>query len=237
VPSSLRRLATPAMLLAALALIATLSRGGWIELLLSFAIVLLATWRRSGISLRSIALVFGGCLVVFLFLYIPNPVSTRVFADDNGSAQSRIPLMRLSYRMISANPLMGVGANNFVAVMNGYAGSEFRHAWIYTVHNEFLLVCSETGIIGLAVFSWIFLDLVRRAWRLWQSQDPQFAPLGLGIVAAIGGYMLHMTVDIFSERGLFQLIWTLAACIAVCEMILRQDSPTVFPFRKAQKVR
>ena len=126
--------------------------------------------------------------------------------------------------LISSNPILGVGANNFSAVMNDYAGSEFRHEWIYTVHNEFLLVFSETGVLGLLAFLWIYFDIIRRAWRLWKSRDRVFSPMGLGIVAAVGGYLSHMFVDIFSERGLLQLIWMfLVAIVAACEIILQRE--------------
>jgi O-antigen ligase len=223
VPAYLRRLAIPTIALAGLALVATLSRGGWVELLLSVAILTGATWLRNGISVKNalVAAVVTG--VVGICLYVPNPVSSRIFADDNGAAHSRLPLMHLAYRIISANPVLGVGANNFAVVMNDYASSEFRHEWIYTVHNEFLLVLSETGVLGLLAFLWIYLDIIRRAWRLWKSRDGVFSPLGLGIVAAIGGYLSHMFVDIFSERGLLQLIWMFVAVVAACEIIWQRE--------------
>jgi O-antigen ligase len=223
VPRYLRRLTIPTIVLAFLALAITFSRGGWIELVLSIAIFAGALCHQNGIS-RKMAVALGvGTALILLCLYVPNPVSKRIFSDDNGSAESRIPLMHLADTIIEANPLLGVGANNFAAVMDNYAGNEFRYAWIYTVHNQFLLVASETGFIGLAAYLWIYFNIIRRSWRLWRTRDELFAPLGLAIVAGICGFMSHMLMDIFSERALLQLLWVFAALIAVGEMIRRRE--------------
>lgn len=219
VPGYLRRLTFPLIILAAAALITTLSRGGWLEVILSVAIFAIAIWARNGGSLKGVVVGSIAALIVTLCLFVANPISRRLSENDNGSAYSRIPLMHLADSMIEANPFLGVGANNFAVVMKQYEGSEFRHAWLYTVHNEFLLVCSETGIIGLLFYLWIYLDILRRGWRLWRNRDAMFAPLGLGICAAVCGLMSHMLVDIFSDRGLIQLVWVFAAMTAACEII------------------
>ncbi|MGH9587128.1 MAG: O-antigen ligase family protein [Acidobacteriaceae bacterium] len=201
-----------------------MSRGGWLELILSIAILALARWWRNGASVKGIAIGAVGASIVALTLFVPNPISERLSANDHGSAVSRIPLMHLADTMIEANPFLGVGANNFAVVMEKYEGPEFRHAWLYTVHNEFLLVASETGIIGLVAYLWIYFDIIRRGWRLWKQRDRMFAPLGLGICAAVCGFMSHMLVDIFSDRGLIQLLWIFMAMIAACELIRRVEA-------------
>jgi putative inorganic carbon (hco3(-)) transporter len=223
VPSFLRRLTIPLIALATLALAVTFSRGGWLELLLSVTVLIGARWLRDGISRKAILTAVVAITLIVLCLIVPNPISQRLSADDNGAAHARVPLMHLALRVIAANPVLGVGANNFTAVMDDYAGSEFRSEWIYTVHNEFLLVCSETGVIGLAAYLWIYLSIIRRSWRLWKTQDEMFAALGLGIVAGFCGFLSHMFVDIFSDGGLLHLIWLFAALIGVCEVIQHRE--------------
>jgi O-antigen ligase len=223
VPPYLRRLTIPTVLLCGLALALTYSRGGWIELAISIAILLGARSMRNGISSQTIAVVAISVALISSCLLTSNPISRRFFADDNGSAHSRVPLMHLAFNMTSANPVLGVGANNFAAVMSNYAGTEFRHEWLYTVHNQFLLVCSETGLIGLAAYLWIYFDIIRRGWRFWNTRDKMFAPLGLGIVAAICGFISHMFVEPFSSGGVLQLIWISMALLAVCDVIRRSE--------------
>lgn len=221
---SLRRLTIPTLILALAALVWTFSRGGWIEVTLSAGVLIAATWMRTGITLRRIVFLGTAICVIAAALYIPNPLSNRFTGNDNGSAYSRIPLMHLAENIIAANPVFGVGANNFAAVMGSYEGPEFRYAWIYTVHNQFLLVCSETGIIGLLAYLWIYGNLIRRGWRLWKTKDSLFAPVGLTIVAAVVGFMSHMMVDQFSGRALVQMVWIFAAIVAACELIQRAEA-------------
>ncbi len=218
-----RRLAILVFFLAAMALACTFSRGGWVAVVLSLAILGVSRWRRGGLSGKTAAAAIAGLLLAAAFLFVPNPISARMMGDDEGSAHSRIPLMHLAFRVIQANPLLGVGANNFGAVMNDYAGSEFRHEWIYTVHNQFLLVCAETGVIGLMAYLWILLSVIRNGWRLWKVGDEMFSPLALSIVAAVCGLMSHMFVDIFSGRAVVQIVWLFAALLTAMEAILARE--------------
>ena len=224
VPPFLRRLTIPLLILAALALGFTFSRGGWLQLLLSIAILVGARWLRHGIPRKAILTAAAAAALLVLCLCIPNPISQRLSADDNGSTHSRVPLMHLAWSMIAAHPVLGVGANNFAAVMDGYEGSEFRYEWIYTVHNQFLLVCSETGVLGLAAYLWIYFSITRKAWSLWKTRDAFFAPLGLGVVAGTWGFLSHMFVESFSSGTLLQLVWFFVALIGVCEVIQQREA-------------
>jgi O-antigen ligase len=220
---SWRRLAISVFFLAAIALACTFSRGGWIAVVLSLAILGVSRWRQGGLSRRTAAASIAALILAATFLLVPNPISARALGDDEGSAHSRIPLMRLAFRVIEANPLLGVGANNFGTVMNDYAGSEFRHEWIYTVHNQFLLVCAETGIFGLMAYLWILLSVIRNGWRIWKAGDEMFSPLALSMVAAVCGLMSHMFVDIFSGRAVVQLVWLFAALLTAMGTILARE--------------
>jgi O-antigen ligase len=56
--------------------------------------------------------------------------------------------------MFWQNPLLGVGVNNFYNNINLFKDNVFL---IQPVHNIFLLILSETGIIGLVGFLFILL--------------------------------------------------------------------------------
>jgi O-antigen ligase len=218
-----RRLILPLLVLATIALALTLSRGGWIEAVVSASILTGAAWVRTGLTLERVVAFAMALLIASALFYVPNPVSKRLTGSDNGSAYSRVPLMHLADHMIAEHPMLGVGANNFAAVMRNYEGPEFRHAWLYTVHNQFLLVWSETGLIGVLAYVWIFVSLIRRGWRLWKGRDGLFAPLGLGVVAVACGLLSHMLVEDFTSRPIIQFVWVLAALVAGCELIQARE--------------
>ncbi len=205
--------------LGGVALILTFSRGGWMALALSLTLICLLGWRRLGFSLKTpiaIILILG-----MLYLPFHSVISARLLGDDRGSAESRIPLMKLAFRIIEDNPILGVGANNFTVVMDRYLTPEFRHGFLFAVHNKYLLVLSETGAAGLLGLLAFLLDALRKGWQCWARQDPQLSPLALGFAAGIAGHMVHMSVDVFRGRPTQQLLWLIAglltAMLRVCK--------------------
>ena len=193
------------------ALIFTYSRGAWIALVFAIIVLCFVVWRQRGTSLK----VPIAILAVLTLLYVPfgSSISARLFGDDQGSANSRIPLDRLAFRMIGDNLLLGVGANNFTVAMDQYATSEFRREWLWAVHNKYLLILAETGIGGLLAYLAFLLSTLRRGWQCWRLGDSQFAPLALGFVAGIAGHMVHQSVDLFRDRPLQQLLWLSAGLL------------------------
>src|SRR5438132_10740681 len=127
-------LASAVLGLGGVALIFTFSRGAWIALVFAIVVLCFVQWRQRGISLKRPIAIF----VVIALLYLPlhGVLSERLFGNDHGSAESRIPLNKLAFRMIADNPVLGVGANNFTSAMDQYATSEFRHEWLWAVHNK-----------------------------------------------------------------------------------------------------
>jgi O-antigen ligase len=205
--------------LGGVALIFTFSRGGWMALALSVTLICLVGWRRRGFSLKTpIAL-----LLILGMLYLPfqSVISARLFGDDNGSAQSRVPLMKLAFRIIEDNPVLGVGANNFTVVMDRYLTPDFRHSFLFAVHNKYLLVLSETGIAGLLAFLAFLLDAFRKGWQCWTRQDAVLSPIALGLAAGIAGHLVHMNVDVFRGRPTQQMLWLVAGLLTAMLRICR----------------
>ena len=159
----------------------------------------------------------------------------RLTDDDRGSARARVPLMMMALDIIADRPVLGVGANNYTEALKPRKPG-FGNEWLFTVHNQYLLVWAETGAVGLAAYLWFLLVTLYRGWQRWKHTDPQLSPLALGFTAALMGQMLHMQVDIFSTRPLVQLLFVVAALIGVMS---RMDAPALQPetMRRAGEVR
>lgn len=210
-------LATAVLGFGSIALLLTFSRGGWLALALSLALLCLVTWRRRGLSLKAPIAV----LLLLALLYVPFHalIGARLFGDDRGSAESRIPLMNLAFRITEDHPLLGVGANNFTVAMGPYLTSDFREGFLFAVHNKYLLVLTETGLGGLIAFLAFFVGTVRKGWQCWNLRDRLLSPLALGLAAGIVGHMVHMTVDVFRGRPTQQLVWLIAGLLlAMCRI-------------------
>jgi len=213
----LKRLALFAFGLGVIALVLTLSRGGWAAFLISGAILCLAAWRRGWLSptMRMGVTVVAVLLGVIFYIFIFSGVSR----DEGG----RLILMDLAFRMIKDHPWFGVGANNFVSLIQQYATPDIKNAWLYTVHNMYLLVWSETGIGGLLTFILFLVVTLRRGWQCWKWQDRFLSPLALSFTAAIIGHMAHMFLDYFNDRPNVQLLWLIAGLIFAMNNIAARD--------------
>lgn len=205
-------LAAAALAFGGAALVYTYSRGGWAAFVVAIIGLSLVAMGRQRFSAAPIVAV--GVLAL-LSLPFYGLIAERVFGDDNGSAESRVPLMNLAVRIAEDNPLLGVGPNNFSTVMDRYLSPEFRRGFLYVVHNKYLLVLSETGIAGLIAYVAFLLGAVRYGWRTWKAGDRLLAPLGLGLTMAIVGHMVQMTVELFRGRPVQQLLWIVCALLFV----------------------
>src|SRR5439155_8442376 len=118
--------------------------------------------------------------------------------------------------IIRDHPLLGVGPNNYSVAMKEYGAVYGKWGdWAYTVHNKFLLVWAETGLGGLIAFSWFLAATIHLAWKGWKTDDPWLSPLALGFMAALIGHIVHMQVDLFSARPQVEMLWVIAALVAV----------------------
>ena len=75
------------------------------------------------------------------------------------SISHRVELIGASFKMIKENWLSGVGLNNFIPNLPQVTKT-FLNAWeLQPVHNIFLLIFSETGILGLGIFCYLIFSV------------------------------------------------------------------------------
>lgn len=97
-------------------------------------------------------------------------ISDFVGGWDTDSIKKRELLALSSMKMIIKNPLFGVGAGNFVVNLPKFPVGNFY--WRQPVHNIFLLVLAEIGILGILILifnlqSTIIKIMNKRFWWLW----------------------------------------------------------------------
>lgn len=81
------------------------------------------------------------------------------------SLNERLIYLNLSNKIIFNNPIFGIGNGQFVPEMQKYSAIIFESWQFQPVHNVFLLIWSELGIIGLVLFIWWL-------WKLFRTPSP-----------------------------------------------------------------
>jgi putative inorganic carbon (hco3(-)) transporter len=219
----IRVLAISAVLLGVIAIVLTLSRGSWLSLLTGVGVfIALGVAHR---LIRPVAVGVALAASAALLLPLGGTIMDRLFEDDSGSALSRLPLNQVAWNVIGDHPVFGAGLNNFDITMQRYLGPDFTGIWQYTVHNRFLQIWSETGILGVLAFFSIMCVALWHGWKLLKDQDATVATLGLGLLASYCAVLAHMLAEAFDARGITTLIWLSAILLASARTCLtRIDS-------------
>jgi hypothetical protein len=75
-----------------------------------------------------------------------------------------------------------------------------------SVHNKFLLVLSELGSVGLALWLWIWYCFYSDAKKLSALKEPLFRYLGVAGLGVVLVSVVYMNVDLFSEDKTMQVL-------------------------------
>lgn len=208
--------------ISAFALFLTLSRGGWLAAAIGIVVILIFLIKRGWLSIQIPALIAVAILVISLLF--PDLILKRIFGSDGGAAEGRNPLNEIAVDIASDHLFLGIGANNFAYVMPEYIRAEFSQTWLYTVHNKYLLVWSETGTFGLMAFVAFLIVSVVQGWRVWLVSHRFYSTLGIALLGAICGHAFHLSVDIFNDRPMVQMLWLVSGLIMALFAMTREKS-------------
>ena len=109
-------------------------------------------------------------LVIVYSPFINNRLTENVglsadYASDNRALSDRIFYNNVSRETISNNFIPGSGPGTFIFQIDGYLEKNnipqnLEHWEYQPVHNIYLLVCSEIGIVGFIIFCLIIVEVL-----------------------------------------------------------------------------
>jgi len=143
-----------AQILGSIAIILSFSRATWLIGLLAGLVLVVRDWRKKKDMV--IGLIIFLALIGGLFYRFALPLSGQE------AIIQRFSLAQIAIRMIKVNPLAGVGLNNFIPQLPNYWQQFGMTYWLQPVHNIFLLIAAETGLVGLVVFLWLLVLTFKR---------------------------------------------------------------------------
>jgi O-antigen ligase len=180
-------------------LILTFSRGGLLTLAMALVIAPFFS-RRKGAAFAGVALIALTVIVYFTAL-APQDARDRLSAQNGGSG--RTDIWRVGWRLVEANPAVGVGAGNFPAASVKYIlvpGALTHKGTLIdepaVAHNMYLQVLGELGVVGLAMFGAILLTSlgsgIVATRRFRERGDSELAILAaagvVSLAALLGSY-------------------------------------------------
>ncbi|UCE59443.1 MAG: O-antigen ligase family protein [Phycisphaerales bacterium] len=188
----------------------TLSRLPWaVAALEVVAIMAVLTWRGLIGARRALGLVMlGGLILLVVAMPFAPALQERVHGDLKEAYGFRGRYNRAALQMWSQSPLLGIGLNNFRLHLDRYApdleaiqakgddtAKQFGLRSTAPVHNFYLLILCESGVVGLGAFLVLVVGAVctglRAAWRT----DGAWAAACCGLLVGIVGQLLQQTMD------------------------------------------
>jgi O-antigen ligase len=203
-------------------LAATESRGGAVAAAGAFAAALLVMPRQRR---RVVAAGLGITLVGALYFATYPKGFERITSSDGGSG--RADLWQVAWRITAEHPAAGIGLHNFTVYSPRYVRrpgalnnvdliAERPHA----VHNTYLELLTETGVVGLGLFLAVIVASLGAAWKaapiFERRGDQALGTLSRGVfVAAVGVLVAAVFVSLGSDPVLWLLLALGPALLAV----------------------
>ena len=193
--------------LTALALLATLSRGAVLGLVVSllFAVVARQVSLRA-VALLLVAVLTAGSLTVSLRPELLHTSLHGRSAVTNPDVSERLDLWQAAARMAVDSPLVGQGPGSFAAEHVQYLSRLPDSAELYPVaHSTYLEIVAENGLLGVTAFLVLLATGFVGAWLWWRRTR---SPLAAGVTSALVGTALAASM----VTGQFDLpLWLLCA--------------------------
>ena len=174
--------------LAALGVLCTLSRGGFLTLAAIGASFLWMRLSAKPLGLRVTALVAAALVLALLLPLMPSSFVERLSTiadlsgDETGSAHERVSDMLAASRYVATHPLFGSGLGMSTLALNETRGAAWR-----LVHNVYLQIGVELGLVGLVLFVALLVSCLR-ATRPRAAWPRALAPLVAGLRLALIGF-------------------------------------------------
>src|SRR4051794_21370729 len=210
-------------------LAATESRGG----LVAAAVMLIAAVVFYKRRRAQVLLFFAVALSVGAVWFTTSPSAWHRVTNFDGGGNGRSDLWSVAWQADKDHPILGVGLNNFRVVSADYVRKPGTLHFVdliaekpHVVHNMYLQMFTETGIVGVGAFLFFILACLGAAYRAARRFD-ELGELALGslsravLVATLG----MLTASFFiSSAGDFRLWILLAFSPALLALAMRPQS-------------
>ena len=198
-----------------LGLVESESRGGLLAGILTLAAAVVIYRGRRSHALLACTIAISIAAAAFA----ASPATWERVSSVDGGGNGRADLWQVASRVAGDHPLVGVGLNNFRSESGAYVRKPGTLEYVdliserpHVVHNVYLQLLAEEGIVGLSLFLAVALACLGAAWRAARrfdaADDYALAALARAVVLAIGG---ALAASFFISNATDKRAWVLMA--------------------------
>jgi O-antigen ligase len=189
----------------------TYSRAAYLAL--GFLFLFFGIFRKKLIIISTIVVLLFGSLIVS---YLPPSVVNRVEmttteeGELEGSSAHRVTIWKIGWDIFLQNPVLGIGYH--------MTPSYILVDGLQNMHNYFLQVLVELGLVGFFLFLFLFFSASKSGWILYKITSDSFEKgIGLGFCGCV---FASMICNFFGDRWTFIEMqgywWAIWGLIDVC---------------------
>lgn len=156
-------------------------------------------------------------------------------AQDAPPPTRRLEIWEGTWQLFKTAPAVGVGFGAYwVGISKTYTSA--GEVVPYQAHNDYLEVLASGGVVGAALFVWLFAVVLRRAWSRLSSPDPFLRGAGFGALVGLTGVAIHSAVEFGLHDLSNAVVFVALLVIASAEMTARVRAPQAAPVTPAGQV-
>lgn len=180
---------------------------------------------------RGRAFGLGAAAAVAVLLFAPESFWQRNETiqdyEMDASAQGRLRSWEAGWRALGESPLLGVGADNYLAAWNRYMPRNIReHS--YTAHNTWMQVTVELGLLGLAAFVAMLLATARGLWKM--RDDVELGREARGMLASLLAILVCGSTGGYGFNWFFYMLLGIAGALLSQTAVRRAEAPRALAF-------
>jgi len=178
--------------------ILTKARGAWLGFSAAIIALLVCNIRKALSVVVAVAVIITIAFFVMRTMPSDNQSYHSLLQDifSMSSVSDRSVMWNNGWKIFMKHPVIGNGLNTFFRHYAAVREDEFRNSKGSYVHNCYLQMAAETGIVGLGAFLFLvgaFIVVSRR--RIGHVRNADYANIALGLMAGIIGFLVHSSVD------------------------------------------
>ncbi|TDM04859.1 MAG: hypothetical protein C4K60_20655 [Ideonella sp. MAG2] len=221
------------LLVAAVMLAQTLSRGGWLSAGVAGVVLFIVMTRLGAVSGRRLAgavLLSIGALMLLVAIF-PQTI-LRLTESDDRSLEGRLVLNDQAMAIIEGNPWAGVGLGAYNRSTYAHTGPLYatvsedfqKQLRSVVVHNGYLLMTAELGLPALGLFLVILAKFLLTPWPLKRFRDPVLLTLAMGLFASLLGQAIYFSSDNYYVDQRVAMLWMTAGLLRAVTRLASQSS-------------
>jgi O-antigen ligase len=228
------------MLLLFSALLVTGSRGGGVSFIIGMSVIFLFIYVNRihrEMQWKKVFIGFISIFILYLMSHIFDLQANRDKSEFNvfelarleglsSQANHRLVLYDTAWQRIKEKPLFGHGYHNFQFYWLKDQRPPFYNSRTKFVHNDYLQIWMETGIVGLVAILSIILLYYHLTWFQLNRIDSDLIPVVLALAGGLSAYFAHAMVDFVISPCFLTLLFS--AYLGTAVRVLKSENESNF---------